>query len=163
MKKITTLLLSVLMLFVCVLTASCSSGDESSSKTESSADVISAEDFVGEYKSTFVDSQNNEDSIHFTLYLEADKTFFLTGHKIYRGTWKSYTESGKAQLLCIVESGYTFNSNYPNAWNPYFTLCFLDDGTLMATGGATNSSMSVASAFGYGDVTAITLILFERQ
>lgn len=82
----------------------------------------------------------------------------------YKGTWKSYTDtnSNKTQLICYEEEGYEWNSSYPNAWNPYFTLSMLDDGTLMAAAGSTSSSF-LATAFGGGEITKITLIIFEKN
>ena len=125
-------------------------------------------DFIGTYKSTFVDSQNNDESVSFTLNIKKDKTFVLTkyyGENVYEfsGYYKSYTEYDKKQLLFIVEEGYQWNSKYPNAWSPYFSVCMLDDGTLMATAGSTSSSTSVVTAFGSGSITKITLILFAKE
>ena len=123
--------------------------------------------YVGTYESTFVDSQNYDESISFSLTINRDNTFILTRYvgdkeKEYSGYYKSYTESNKEQLLFIVEKGYKWNSSYPDAWNPYFTVCRLDDGTLMATPGTTSSSNSNATAFGSGSITNITLILFDK-
>ena len=123
--------------------------------------------YVGTYESTFVDSQNDDENISFKLVINEDKTFILTRYKgdleeELSGYYKSYTESNKEQLLFIVEEGFEWNSSHPNAWNPYFTVCRLDDGTLMATSGTTSSSNSVATAFGSGAITDITLILFAK-
>ena len=124
---------------------------------------------VGTYQSTFVDSQNDEQNISFTLVINNDKTFVLTRYRDdeevweYSGYYKSYTESGRKQLLFIVEEGFEWSSYYPNAWNPYFSICKLDDGTLMATAGTTSSSSSVRTAFGSGGYTSITLILFAKE
>jgi hypothetical protein len=129
----------------------------------------SNEDYAGTYKSIFVDSQNEDESISFKLVIKNNESFVLTKYygdnstQRYSGYYKTYTDSGKEQLLCIVEEGYKWNDTYPNAWNPYFSLCMLDDGTLMATAGTTSSSSSVATAFGYGTITKITLILFEKR
>lgn len=129
----------------------------------------SNEDYVGTYKSTFVDSQNDYESISFKLVIRNDESFVLTKYygddstQRYSGYYKTYTDSGKEQLLCIVEEGYKWNDIHPNAWNPYFSLCMLDDGTLMATTGTTSSSVSVATAFGSGSISEITLILFEKR
>ena len=124
--------------------------------------------YVGTYRSTFVDSQNKAESISFKLVINSDNTFVLTRYvgdseKEFSGYYKSYTESDQKQLLFIVEEGYAWNSTYPNAWNPYFSICRLDDGTLMATSGTTSSSSSVATAFGSGSITAITLVLFAKE
>ena len=81
----------------------------------------------------------------------------------YTGYYKSYTDSEREQLLCIVEEGFELNDIYPNAWNPYFSICMLDDGTLMATAGTTSTKSTVVTAFGEGSVSEITLILFEKQ
>lgn len=119
----------------------------------------STDAFCGTYSSIFVDSQNKEESISFTLTINNVKTFELNRTPIsldYKGTWKSYTDSNKTQLIC-----YEWNSSYPNAWNPYFTLSMLDDGTLMAAAGSTSSS-SLSTAFGSGEITRITLIIFEK-
>ena len=123
--------------------------------------------YVGTYQSTFVDSQNDDENISFTLVINRDKTFVLTRYigdstDEFSGYYKSYTESGKKQLLFIVEEGYEWNNYHPNAWNPYFSICPLDDGTLMATAGTTSSSSSVVSAFGSGSISKITLILFTK-
>jgi hypothetical protein len=148
MKKLFCGLLAMLMISLCLCVGGCTS--------EKNA-------FVGKYDSVFVDSQNDEKTISFSLEIRKDNTFTLGGHRTLKGTWRQYTESGEAQLLCVVEEGYAFNTKYPNAWSPYFFLTFLDDGTLMATSGTTSSSTSVVTAFGKGDITLITLILFERQ
>ena len=123
--------------------------------------------FVGTHRSTFVDSQNENDDISFVLYIKNDNTFILDRYdgtditKEYSGYYKSYTESGKAQLLCVVERGFQWNPTYPDIWNPYFSVCKLDDGTLMATPGTTSYSSGAVSAFGSGKVSIITLILFD--
>ena len=125
-------------------------------------------DFVGTYKSFFVDSQNDADQISFSLEITKDNTFELTrydngDYKTYSGYCKSYTENGQTQLLCLVEEGYKANDYHPNAWNPYFSVCMLDDGSLMATAGTTSSATSVVTAFGSGSITRITLVLFEKE
>ena len=128
-----------------------------------------ADTFVGEYKSTFVDSQVAGDGLEYLLRINDDNSFTLTckknseEHFKYTGTWKSYTESGKSQLLCTVESGFQWNKNNPDAWNPYFYLSRMDDGTVMASAGTTSSMNSVVTAFGSGDITLVTLILFEEK
>ena len=124
--------------------------------------------YVGTYQSTFVDSQNDDENISFKLAINRDKTFVLTRYiddstKEFSGYYKSYTESGQEQLLFIVEEGYEWNTSHPNAWKPYFTICRLDDGTLMATAGTTSSSSSVVTAFGSGAISRITLILFTKE
>ena len=124
--------------------------------------------FVGTYESTFVDSQNDEENISFKLVIKKDETFTLTRYindkkTKLTGYCKSYTESGSKELLCVVEDGYSWNSNHPNAWNPYFIISKLDDGTLMAAAGTTSSNTSVATAFGSGEITKITLVLFEED
>ena len=123
--------------------------------------------YVGTYQSTFVDSQNDAESISFTLVINKDGTFVLTRYegdwmKGFSGYYKSYTEFGQEQLLFIVEEGYKWNAAHPNVWNPYFTICRLDDGTLMATAGTTSSSTEVVTAFGSGEISKITLILFAK-
>ena len=157
--KIKCLNFALLLVLICssLLLWGCSPSKDSSN-----------EDYVGTYNSTFVDSQNDDESISFKLVLRNDKSFTLTRYdgdetKRYTGYYKTYTDSGKEQLLCIVEEGYKWNDTYPNAWNPYFSLCMLDDGTLMATAGTTSSSYSVVTAFGSGSLSKITLILFEKK
>ena len=123
--------------------------------------------YVGTYQSMFVDSQNDDENISFTLVINRDKTFVLTRYindnpKKFSGYYKSYTESGQKQLLFIVEEGYEWDTTHPNAWSPYFSICRLDDGTLMATAGTTSSSVSVVTAFGSGSISKITLILFTK-
>ena len=123
--------------------------------------------YVGTYQSTFVDSQNDEGNISFVLVINEDKTFVLTRYtgnktKEFSGYYKSYTESDQEQLLFIVEEGYEWNSYHPNAWTPYFSVCRLDDGTLMATTGTTCSNTSVVTAFGSGSISGITLVLFTK-
>ena len=147
-----------LALLVCMFALFCFSGcDILGGKGK-----IDANDYVGSYQSTFVDSQKAGDSITFSLEIKQDGAFLLNGNdRNYKGTWKSYTQDGKTQILCLVEN-YKWNDNYPDAWNPYFTICILDDGTLMATPAMTSSSYSSTSAFGYGDITMITLVLFEK-
>ena len=123
--------------------------------------------YVGTYESTFVDSQNKEENISFSLDIKSDNTFILTRYvgdeeKEYSGYYKSYTESDKEQLLFIVEEGFEWSEENPNAWNPYFTVCRLDDGTLMAKAGTTFTSSATITAFGKGSVSRITLILFDK-
>ena len=150
MKKTVSCLILVLMVFFSCLTMS-------------GCDPVGQEAFVGEYKSVFVDSQNTDNSISFSLEIKEDGTFVLDGHRSYSGTWKSYTQSGTTQLVCIEEEGYTYGTSTPNAWSPYFSLSLLDDGTLMAIPGTTQSSISVRTAFGAGENTHITMVLFEKQ
>ena len=124
--------------------------------------------YVGTYHSTFVDSQNDDENISFSLVINQDQTFVLTKNsgdstEEFSGYYKSYTESDKEQLLFIVEEGSEWNEYHPNAWNPYFTVCRLDDGTLMATAGTTSSDIYVATAFGSGSISKITLILFTKS
>ena len=125
--------------------------------------------FVGEYTSVFVDSQNKDESISFTLSIYNDKTFVLKRFVAdeekfaYSGSWKSSSAFGKTELICMVEEGYEYSSNYPNAWNPYFALSFLDDGTLMASSGTTVSKDGAIMVFGWGSKTSITMILFEKE
>ena len=127
----------------------------------------SQENYVGTYRSTFVDSQNTYESISFKLVLRNDMSFTLTRYdgdetERYTGYYKSYTDSEREQLLCIVEEGYEWNEIHPNAWNPYFSLCMLDDGTLMITGVVTSSSQKILSALGWGKNMPISLILFNK-
>lgn len=147
MKKI-SILFALILLFICTTLTACS--------------LRKGSDYIGKYNSIFVDSQTVNDSIVFSLEINEDNTFSLRGRCNYEGTWKSYTESGKQQLLCIVESGYIYSTDYPNAWNPYFTLCILDDGTLMATSGVTSSTYRSLSAFCWGSCSMVTLVLFEK-
>ena len=149
MKKFLTTVLAILMLISCICLSSCAED--------------SPQDYVGEYESVFVDSQNSYDSLTFVLEIKEDGTFKLKGNDdTINGTWKTYTEGDATQVLCIADDSYRFSREYPTAWNPYFTLCFLDDGTLMASSGSTSSTMKAYSAFGMGVSTLITLILFER-
>ena len=158
--KIKCLNFALLLVLICssLLLGGCSSFKNSSQ-----------ENYVGTYKSTFVDSQNDDESISFKLVIRNDESFVLTKYygdnstQRYSGYYKTYTDSGKEQLLCIVEEGYKWNDTYPNAWNPYFSICMLDDGTLMATAGSTSTKTSVATAFGSGSISKITLILFEKK
>ncbi len=147
-KKI--LLLLIALMFPCFLTG-CSSTNA----------------YCGTYSSIFVDSQNDEGNISFTLTINSDKTFELSrtpNSLTYKGTWKSYTDnnSNKTQLICYEKEGYKFNDYHPDAWSPYFTLTMLDDGTLMAAAGSTSSSYLI-TAFGSGGITAITLVIFEKN
>jgi hypothetical protein len=120
--------------------------------------------YIGSYQSTFVDAQTSKGALSFTLVINRDNTFVLTRCKDgaavseFSGYCKSYTEAGKKQLLCVVEEGRTSNS-----WTPYFSLCKLDDGTVMATAGTTSTNTSVMTAFGSGSSANITLILFDKQ
>ena len=157
--KIKCLNFALLLVLICssLLLGGCSSFKNSSQ-----------ENYVGTYRSTFVDSQNDYESISFKLVLRNDMSFTLTRYdgdetERYTGYYKSYTDSEKEQLLCVVEEGFEWNETHPNAWNPYFSICMLDDGTLMATAGTTSSSVSVVTAFGEGSISEITLILFEKQ
>ncbi len=61
-----------------------------------------------------------------------------------------------------MEKGYQANPYHPKAWTPYFVLSFLDDGTLMAVP-ATTSGNGVASAFGYGEISIITMVYFKKD
>lgn len=148
MKKILCIILAILIASTCLCVGGC---------------AIRKYRFVGKYESVFVDSQNITDSISFSLEIHGDKTFTLNGSQSMKGTWKAYTQAGKTQLLCLVEEGYTWHDIYPDAWNPYFSLCFLDDGTLMATPGTTVGRSSTVSVFGTGSLSMITLVLFEKQ
>lgn len=128
----------------------------------------SKNNYVGTYKSVFIDAQDKTRSFSFTLTIEKDNTFTLirqtnNAQKTFTGNYKSYTESNQQQLLCIINEGYTLNTSNPNGWNPYFSLCLLDDGTLMATPGTTSTSSSVFTAFGKADGALITLVLFEKE
>lgn len=118
-------------------------------------------DYYGTYTSIFVDSQNSEEDIEFILTLNKDGSFELKRSpkvKLYKGTWKTYTESGKKQWLCYVR-----DEDRDRGWAPYFSLFFLDDGTLMATPASTFSSMSSTAAFETGLTYYISLVLFEKS
>ena len=154
MKKIAMFFLAALIVCMCSVLCFTSCSIKYAGNTKA---------YVGMYTSIFVDSQNDTDTISFSLKINDDKSFVLSGAKTYMGTWKSYTESGKTQLLCLVEEGFRYNESHPNGWNPYFTLCFLDDGTLMATPGMTGNSLGSVSAFGSGSVTMVTLVIFEKD
>lgn len=119
--------------------------------------------FIGSYHSIYSDSQTDDQSISFTLDIENDNTFTLTknGYR-FTGTWKSSTKDNHAELICVMEKGYQANSYHPKAWTPYFVLSFLDDGTLMAVP-ATTSGSGVVSAFGYGEISIITMVYFEKD
>lgn len=125
--------------------------------------------FVGEYTSVFVDAQNNDESISFSLSIKRDNTFVLkrfdSGEEKYvrSGSWKSYSALGKTELICIIEEGYQYRSDYPNAWHPYFALAILDDGTLMATTASTLDSGKAVTTFEYAEICQITMILFEKE
>ncbi|MBE5752850.1 MAG: hypothetical protein E7343_02145 [Clostridiales bacterium] len=149
MKKILSVFVTVIMAFMCITISGCDSKGDTNK-------------FVGNYVSVFVDSQNDYNSSDYWLKINSDNTFSLGGRINYQGTWKSYTISGKTQLLCMADDSYIYNATYPYAWNPYFTLVFLDDGTLMATSGMTNNMSGVVSAFG-SSVTTVTLVLFEKE
>ena len=130
--------------------------------------VGKARPYIGDFHSVFVDSQTDDNTISFTLSIRKDHTFVLykdNGYRTreYSGSWKSYTNENQMQLLCLIEEGYSWNSEHPNAWHPYFSLIFLDDGTLMATPGTTTSkTYGVQTAFGSGYLM-ITLVLFEKN
>lgn len=122
--------------------------------------VGKAKPYIGDFHSVFVDSQNDGNKISFTLSIQEEHTFVLCRDNGYRtmeysGSWKSYTNENQTQLLCLVESR--------TDWNAYFSLVFLDDGTLMATPGITSDSYGTVSAFGEGSGEAITLVLFEKD
>ena len=154
------------LVLVLLFTLICSSlllGGCSVPNDDEQAKDVEQMNYIGTYRSTFVDAQNKYERISFTLTINSDKTFVLTRYtgdsmQEYSGYYKSYTESGKEQLLFIVEE------NNLQIWTPYFSACFLDDGTLMATAGTTSSSASgIVSAFGSGWGANITLILFAKE
>ena len=124
--------------------------------------------YAGSYTSVFVDSQSDTKPISFQLTVRKDETFTLIRRSgeaeiHYGGTYKSHTANGETQLLCLIQEGFKWNSKYPNAWNPYFTLSKLDDGTILASPGNTVTSSSTSSAFGWAQITLITLVLFEKD
>lgn len=120
--------------------------------------------YIGSYQSTFVDAQNAAEDLSFTLVINGDGSFVLTRCKNgsavseYSGRYQSYTENGKKQLLCIMEEGASSNN-----WTPYFSLCKLDDGSLMATAGTSTTGTKVLTAFGAGSSAQITLLLFAKK
>ena len=79
---------------------------------------IGASRFVGEYTSVFVDAQNNDESISFSLSIKNDNTFVLkrfdSGEEkyVHSGSWKSYSAFGKTELICIIEEGYQYRRNW---------------------------------------------------
>ncbi|MBQ9735247.1 MAG: hypothetical protein IJV96_00490 [Clostridia bacterium] len=129
-------------------------------------------DFIGTYRSSFVDAQNETDDISFTLTVNEDGTFSLTRKNgetkwlEFSGDYKSYTKNGKKELLCVAQE------DDDSTWNPYFVVSMLDDGTLMAVP-ATNSKKDslpgiyettyATTAFGKGSNGLITLVLFEKE
>lgn len=156
-KQLSMLLVLALLLSAVCLLVGCENKD---------SDDIS-NPYIGDFHSVFVDSQTDDNKISFTLSIREDHTFVLCRDNGYRtreysGSWKSFTDENQMQLLCLIEEGYSWSSDHPNAWHPYFSLIFLDDGTLMATPATTSSSSSVVSAFGYGYLI-ITLVLFEKD
>lgn len=152
-RKYLVLLLCAVLAVTCIL-AGCSKK--------------SVKHFAGNYKSTFVDSQNVADSLNFELSIKSDNTFTLKRYAgieekfNYSGTWKSYTENNVARLLCLVEEGYKYSTSLPDIWNPYFELTILDDGSLVAAPGATSSKYSAVAAFGTGEDFFVSLVIFER-
>ena len=167
--KFFNLFLLFVLLCVSLLLVGCSQQPDDEGTNQPDDEGTNQPDYVGTYLSTFIDSQNDDDNISFTLVINEDKTFVLTGHnhkemEEFSGYYKLYTVDGQEQFLFIVEKGFEWNPVYPNAWNPYFSICRLDDGTLMATAGTTFSSNGkFVSVFGSGSVSIITLILFTKQ
>lgn len=152
--KITALLLVSLLLFS--FTCLCACGNAAASQDP--------EDFVGTYKSAFMDAKAEELAVTFTLQVKEDHTFVLNRFEsdvikaTTEGQWKSYTESGKSQILCYGAS------TGEERWNPYFSLALMDDGTLMASTGTFLCSHDVESAFGYGGGgIQITLVFFDKK
>lgn len=118
--------------------------------------------YVGEYQSVWVDFQNKERTVSFSLSVKEDGTFVLsrTGGETMSGSYKTITEGGATKLLCLVSEGYEWYGAYP-VWEPYFTLSFSDDGTLMATSPFTDKTK--ATPFGWVDGSvSVTMILFEK-
>ena len=151
MRKFNKMIAS-LVLLVCMFALFCFSGcDILGGKGN-----IDVNDYVGSYKSIFIDSQKGDNSITFSLEIGEDKTFSLQGNGLeYTGSWKSYTQNGRAEILCYRITPYN-----PKA---YFSVCMLDDGTLMATPSVTNGEyLGTVGAFGDGGLTVITLVLFEK-
>ena len=133
---------------------------------------ISVKDYIGTYESIFVDAQDKTNGITFTLEIEDDGTFTLSRQigtndpdMTYSGSYLSYTENGKTQLLCVENSDYEYNAELPHTWTPYFTVCLLDDGTLMGTPGTTNIGSGIVGAFGKArySTNLISLVLFTKE
>ena len=150
MSKFKKIIVS-LALLVCMFALFCFSGC-----AFGSAGKVQANDYVGSYKSIFVDSQKNGDEIVFHLEIKENKTFILQKNEedYYSGAWKSYTQNGRAEILCYQLDGSV---------KKYFCVCMLDDGTLMATPSLTNGEyLGAVGGFGDGALTMITLVLFEK-
>ena len=151
-----------LALLVCMFALFCFSGctffnKEDKATKNAAAENVDIDAYMGSYTSFFVDAQNEASNIHFSLVLEENNKFYFDGNGLsYEGEWKTFTQDGKVQMICYETYGYQWNELYPNLWSPYFTLSFLDDGTLMATPAVK------PNAFGGGEFLSVTLVLFEK-
>jgi hypothetical protein len=65
----------------------------------------------------------------------------------------------------VENSDYEYNTDLPHTWTPYFTVCLLDDGTLMGTPGTTNIGSGIVGAFGKArySTNLISLVLFTKE
>ena len=175
-NKILTLLIAlvIMLLFAgCASSSGLSELENRIAKLEQEAEnqiQQKESDFVGEYKSTYINVQNAAKNVSFELSIKADKTFTLirkTGTVsdwTQNGTVKTITENGVVSLLCFITDVDSFSGLYIYH---YFTINAIDDGTLAVVPSISNfTSGSARSAFGYlsGDVSIyITLIIFESK
>ena len=108
-----------------------------------------------EYDSVFIDSQNEDESISFKLTIAPDRTFTLTRYEgdekvfTYEGDSRTSTVRGRTETICTV------TSDVGNNYHPYFTVRYLDDGSIAAF------SEGEKSAFGSGLTSPITLVIFK--
>ena len=137
-KIITLIIISVLAVSFCLSLGGCSAAELDNY----------------EYTSIFVDAQNEDNSISFTLNLMPGREFSLVkrvgdvAEFTYTGTWRTSKHLGQVDILCTVEAGSE------DGFYPYFSAETFDDGTLVVTSGA-------EGAFGKGGERNITMILFK--
>ena len=133
-------------------------------KDAQEADPLDA--YYGEFRSTFVDGQNEDDENSFKLTISPDHTFQLTKYvkdvgTVLSGTWKSSTRDGSADLLCLVESDFSWPREAGStSYHPYFSLTVLDDGTLAASPAVVPIGNTT---FSTTETNYISLIIFEKK
>ena len=125
--------------------------------------TTNTEQYIGTFNTIFVDQQNTDLSVSFTLVVNEDQTFSLLRRDtsaFIKGTWTSATISGTTQLLCYSNTVTYKNSN----WHAYFSLAMSDDGKLLATPATDGDVWAFGTAYNaiLGSYKRITLLIFEK-
>ena len=120
------------------------------------------QDFTGRYDSIFIDQQNANNSLSFTLVIKEDNTFTLLrsdSGKTTKGSWTKATIGSTTQLLCYSYDEY----DKGNKWYPYFSLSMTDDGKIIASPGTNGISFAFGYTYnGSSNYLTISLIVFEK-